>query len=68
MKKAERKKQLRERIITFLEGVCAIGIFLSMSAMDSPDVTIPVITMIVSMTGFKGLTLVEERMKKRRCM
>lgn len=68
MKKAERKKQLRERTITFLEGVCITVLLLSMSAMDSTDVTIPTITMFVSLAGFKGLTVVEGRMKKRRCM
>lgn len=52
---------MKRKIITFLEGICVTGLLLSMSAMDSPDVTIPTITMFVSLAGFMILTRIEQK-------
>lgn len=54
---------MKRKIITFLEGACMTVLFLSMSAMDSPDITIPTIAMFVSMAGIVALTRMEQRKK-----
>ena len=61
-RKNPRKNQ--ERLLTMVEGIYLLTFLLSMSAMDSPDVTIPSIALILSGIGLFVTFRLEEGRKR----
>lgn len=57
-----RKRQ--ENFLTIIEGICFVAFWVSLACMDSQDITIPLIALIVSAVGMFTSFKLEERRKQ----